>query len=103
MGINMFFIMCDVAKISSQCGTLYKVKCVFLSPIQDSRPTLISAVEECVYNFLWLTAAACPLNSTQHDDCRVTNPATGQTSKQISGSVQIPFDDDRNRTHDMNK
>lgn len=43
----------------------------------DSRPTLISAVEECVYNFLWLTAAACPLNSTQQDDCRVTNPATG--------------------------
>ncbi|KAK9531251.1 hypothetical protein VZT92_010686 [Zoarces viviparus] len=43
----------------------------------DSRPTLISAIEDCVYNFLWLTAAACPLNSTQHDNCRVTNPATG--------------------------
>ncbi|KAG7509424.1 cation-independent mannose-6-phosphate receptor [Solea senegalensis] len=43
----------------------------------DSRPTLISALEDCVYTFLWLTAAACPLNSTQHDDCRVTNPATG--------------------------
>ncbi|XP_030577044.1 cation-independent mannose-6-phosphate receptor isoform X2 [Archocentrus centrarchus] len=43
----------------------------------NSRPTMISVVEECVYNFLWLTAAACPLNSTQHDDCRVTNPATG--------------------------
>ncbi|KAK2889903.1 cation-independent mannose-6-phosphate receptor [Channa argus] len=43
----------------------------------DSRPTLISNIEDCVYNFLWLTAAACPLNSTQHDDCRVTNPATG--------------------------
>ncbi|XP_076026629.1 cation-independent mannose-6-phosphate receptor [Genypterus blacodes] len=43
----------------------------------DSRPTLISAIEDCVYTFLWLTAAACPLNSNQHDDCRVTNPATG--------------------------
>ncbi|XP_024912478.1 cation-independent mannose-6-phosphate receptor isoform X2 [Cynoglossus semilaevis] len=43
----------------------------------DSRPALISALEDCVYTFLWLTAAACPLNSTQHDDCRVTNPATG--------------------------
>ncbi|GLD62869.1 cation-independent mannose-6-phosphate receptor, partial [Lates japonicus] len=43
----------------------------------DSRPTLISALEDCVYTFLWLTAAACPLNSTQHDNCRVTNPATG--------------------------
>ncbi|XP_049445309.1 cation-independent mannose-6-phosphate receptor isoform X1 [Epinephelus fuscoguttatus] len=43
----------------------------------DSRPTLISAIENCVYTFLWLTAAACPLDSTQHDNCRVTNPATG--------------------------
>ncbi|XP_070706018.1 cation-independent mannose-6-phosphate receptor [Pempheris klunzingeri] len=43
----------------------------------DSRPTLISAIEDCVFTFLWLTAAACPLNSTQHDNCRVTNPATG--------------------------
>ncbi|XP_072218868.1 cation-independent mannose-6-phosphate receptor isoform X2 [Leuresthes tenuis] len=43
----------------------------------DSRPTLISEIEDCVYTFLWLTAAACPLNSTQHDNCRVTNPATG--------------------------
>ncbi|KAM9840298.1 cation-independent mannose-6-phosphate receptor [Aulostomus maculatus] len=43
----------------------------------DSRPTLISNIENCLYTFLWLTAAACPLNVTQHDDCRVTNPATG--------------------------
>nr|XP_020473896.1 cation-independent mannose-6-phosphate receptor isoform X2 [Monopterus albus] len=43
----------------------------------DSRPTRISVIEDCVYTFLWLTAAACPLNSTQHDDCRVANPATG--------------------------
>ncbi|KAL6096173.1 igf2r [Pungitius sinensis] len=43
----------------------------------DSRPSLISAIEDCVYTFIWLTAAACPLNSSQHDNCRVTNPATG--------------------------
>ncbi|XP_041660412.1 cation-independent mannose-6-phosphate receptor [Cheilinus undulatus] len=43
----------------------------------DSRPTLISVSENCVYNFFWLTAAACPLNAVQHDECKVTNPATG--------------------------
>ncbi|MEQ2262533.1 hypothetical protein XENORESO_014772, partial [Xenotaenia resolanae] len=43
----------------------------------DSRPTLISEMENCMYKFLWLTAAACPLNTSQHDECRVTNPATG--------------------------
>uniref|UniRef100_A0A665V9G9 Insulin-like growth factor 2 receptor n=1 Tax=Echeneis naucrates TaxID=173247 RepID=A0A665V9G9_ECHNA len=43
----------------------------------DSKPTLISALEDCMYTFLWLTAAACPLNSVEHDGCRVTNPATG--------------------------
>ncbi|XP_041831231.1 cation-independent mannose-6-phosphate receptor [Melanotaenia boesemani] len=43
----------------------------------DSRPDLISVVEQCDYNFVWTTAAACPLSSTQHDDCKVSNPATG--------------------------
>uniref|UniRef100_H3CWI6 Insulin-like growth factor 2 receptor n=1 Tax=Tetraodon nigroviridis TaxID=99883 RepID=H3CWI6_TETNG len=43
----------------------------------ESRPMLISAIEDCVYTFLWLTPVACPLNSTQQDECRVTNPATG--------------------------
>ncbi|XP_071019066.1 cation-independent mannose-6-phosphate receptor-like [Oncorhynchus clarkii lewisi] len=43
----------------------------------DSRPTLIMAIEDCVYTFVWFTAAACPLNSSQHGDCRVTNPVTG--------------------------
>ncbi|XP_056125524.1 cation-independent mannose-6-phosphate receptor [Rhinichthys klamathensis goyatoka] len=43
----------------------------------DSEPTLITALENCVYNFVWFTAAACPLNSTEHGDCKVTNPATG--------------------------
>uniref|UniRef100_A0A3Q4GTY1 Insulin-like growth factor 2 receptor n=1 Tax=Neolamprologus brichardi TaxID=32507 RepID=A0A3Q4GTY1_NEOBR len=43
----------------------------------NSRPTLISDIEDCVYTFMWKTASACPLNSVQHDNCRVTNPATG--------------------------
>ncbi|XP_072299395.1 cation-independent mannose-6-phosphate receptor [Eucyclogobius newberryi] len=43
----------------------------------DSRPSLISVIEDCEYNFHWLTAAACPLNSTQQEGCRVTNPSTG--------------------------
>uniref|UniRef100_A0A8C2E6T2 Insulin-like growth factor 2 receptor n=1 Tax=Cyprinus carpio TaxID=7962 RepID=A0A8C2E6T2_CYPCA len=43
----------------------------------DSKPTLITALEDCVYSFVWFTAAACPLNSTEHGDCKVTNPATG--------------------------
>lgn len=72
-----------------QC--VYKWMYVFLSPIQDSRPTLISAIEDCVYTFLWLTAAACPLNGTQHGDCKVTNPATGQTFKQISSTAHILY------------
>ncbi|XP_052442128.1 cation-independent mannose-6-phosphate receptor [Carassius gibelio] len=43
----------------------------------DSKPTLITALEDCVYSFVWFTAAACPLSSTEHGDCKVTNPATG--------------------------
>ncbi|KAJ8270708.1 hypothetical protein GJAV_G00118320 [Gymnothorax javanicus] len=43
----------------------------------DSGPTLITAIEDCVYTFVWFTAAACPLKSSEHGDCRVTNPMTG--------------------------
>ncbi|KAK7907744.1 hypothetical protein WMY93_016356 [Mugilogobius chulae] len=43
----------------------------------DSRPSLISVIEDCEYTFHWLTAAACPLNTTQQEGCRVTNPSTG--------------------------
>ncbi|KAM9355931.1 cation-independent mannose-6-phosphate receptor [Pholidichthys leucotaenia] len=42
-----------------------------------SHPTLTSETGECEYILVWFTAAACPLSSTQHDDCKVTNPATG--------------------------
>uniref|UniRef100_A0A4W4G3A2 Insulin-like growth factor 2 receptor n=1 Tax=Electrophorus electricus TaxID=8005 RepID=A0A4W4G3A2_ELEEL len=55
--------------------TIIRFKCDYDKV--DSTPTLITALEDCVYSFVWFTAAACPLNSTQHGDCRVTNPATG--------------------------
>ncbi|XP_066532658.1 cation-independent mannose-6-phosphate receptor isoform X2 [Hoplias malabaricus] len=44
----------------------------------DSKPTLIYALQECYYNFVWFTAAACPLHTTEHGDCAVTNPVTGR-------------------------
>ncbi|XP_065487218.1 cation-independent mannose-6-phosphate receptor [Caloenas nicobarica] len=43
----------------------------------ESKPELITAIEDCDYTFLWFTAAACPLKSNVQNDCRVTNPATG--------------------------
>uniref|UniRef100_A0A8C8S5J2 Insulin like growth factor 2 receptor n=1 Tax=Pelusios castaneus TaxID=367368 RepID=A0A8C8S5J2_9SAUR len=43
----------------------------------ESKPILVTAIEECEYTFLWSTAAACPLEKNVQNDCRVTNPATG--------------------------
>ncbi|XP_075410409.1 cation-independent mannose-6-phosphate receptor isoform X1 [Tenrec ecaudatus] len=43
----------------------------------SSRPMFISAVEDCEYTFAWPTPAACPVMNTVHDNCQVTNPATG--------------------------
>ncbi|KAF6114200.1 insulin like growth factor 2 receptor [Phyllostomus discolor] len=43
----------------------------------NSRPMLISVVEDCEYTFAWPTVAACPVRSSEHGDCQVTNPATG--------------------------
>ncbi|XP_018421109.1 PREDICTED: cation-independent mannose-6-phosphate receptor [Nanorana parkeri] len=42
-----------------------------------SKPQLITALDDCEYNFLWITPAACKLKINTHDDCKVTNPATG--------------------------
>ncbi|XP_011491456.3 cation-independent mannose-6-phosphate receptor [Oryzias latipes] len=68
----------------------------------DSRPTLISQIQDCVFTFLWLTAAACPLNTTQHGDCRVTNPTTGHlfdlSSLKKEGAYTIPFDPQPNKS-----
>ncbi|KAK2855938.1 hypothetical protein Q5P01_004673 [Channa striata] len=66
----------------------------------DSGPTQIGVLRNCVYTFLWSTAAACPLNSTQHGDCRVTNPATGHlfdlnTLKKEGGYTVYDHQDDR--------
>ncbi|KAM8945507.1 cation-independent mannose-6-phosphate receptor [Pelodytes ibericus] len=43
----------------------------------NSRPQFITALEDCEYNFLWITASACHVKVTSQDKCRVTNPATG--------------------------
>ncbi|XP_060722164.1 cation-independent mannose-6-phosphate receptor [Tachysurus vachellii] len=43
----------------------------------DSKPTLTTALEDCVYSFVWFTSAACPLDTIEHGDCKVNNPATG--------------------------
>ncbi|XP_061785459.1 cation-independent mannose-6-phosphate receptor [Nerophis lumbriciformis] len=72
----------------------------------ESRPTLISAIEECLYTFLWLTAAACPLNSSQHDGCRVANPATGHlfdlNSLTRDGGYTVYDHDEHRRMFRMN-
>ncbi|XP_006264642.3 cation-independent mannose-6-phosphate receptor [Alligator mississippiensis] len=43
----------------------------------ESKPELVTALEDCEYTFLWFTAAACPLTNNMNNDCRVTNPVTG--------------------------
>ncbi|XP_056423214.1 cation-independent mannose-6-phosphate receptor isoform X2 [Hyla sarda] len=42
-----------------------------------SGPELISNIQNCDYNFLWITAYACPLTISTHDECRVKNSVTG--------------------------
>lgn len=76
---------CD--KVVSEAPLIFKTSSGLISEwrslvfllTQYSRPILISVIEDCVYTFLWLTPVACPLNSTQQDECRVTNSATGPT------------------------
>ncbi|XP_028676700.1 cation-independent mannose-6-phosphate receptor isoform X2 [Erpetoichthys calabaricus] len=43
----------------------------------DSLPIVTTALEDCVYLFVWHTAAACPLKSNTNNDCRVSNPESG--------------------------
>uniref|UniRef100_A0A8C5WXI9 Insulin like growth factor 2 receptor n=1 Tax=Laticauda laticaudata TaxID=8630 RepID=A0A8C5WXI9_LATLA len=38
---------------------------------------LVTAHMDCEYNFMWYTAAACPLKSNMHNNCTVSNPRTG--------------------------
>uniref|UniRef100_A0A8D2Q893 Insulin like growth factor 2 receptor n=1 Tax=Varanus komodoensis TaxID=61221 RepID=A0A8D2Q893_VARKO len=43
----------------------------------DSKPELVTAIEDCEYTFVWFTVAACPLKSNVHSNCTVSNPRTG--------------------------
>ncbi|XP_055495415.1 LOW QUALITY PROTEIN: cation-independent mannose-6-phosphate receptor [Leucoraja erinacea] len=43
----------------------------------NTKPYLITAIEDCKYTFLWFTAAACPVTKNVHNQCMVTNPVTG--------------------------
>ncbi|XP_028809164.1 cation-independent mannose-6-phosphate receptor isoform X2 [Denticeps clupeoides] len=55
--------------------TIIRFKCD--AKKEESQPAFISALEDCAYTFQWTTAAACPLKTTQQDNCKVTNPVTG--------------------------
>ncbi|KAL0967415.1 hypothetical protein UPYG_G00251950 [Umbra pygmaea] len=70
----------------------------------DSRPTLITSIEDCVYTFVWFTAAACPLDSSQHGDCTVSNPATGHVFdlKQLSKDGGYTVYDNQNKMFRLN-
>ncbi|XP_062345985.1 cation-independent mannose-6-phosphate receptor [Cinclus cinclus] len=70
----------------------------------ESKPELITAIEDCEYTFLWFTAAACPIKSNVQNDCRVTNPATGHlfdltSLKRESGYT---ISDSHNRVIELN-
>ncbi|XP_069788171.1 cation-independent mannose-6-phosphate receptor [Narcine bancroftii] len=43
----------------------------------NTKPYLITAIQDCKYTFLWFTAAACPVTKNIHNQCMVTNPITG--------------------------
>ncbi|XP_038659271.1 cation-independent mannose-6-phosphate receptor isoform X2 [Scyliorhinus canicula] len=43
----------------------------------NTKPDLITAIQDCEYTFLWFTAVACPVTKNIHNDCVVTNPLTG--------------------------
>ena len=47
---------------------------------QDSQPVYTFTSDECDYHFLWMTQAACPINSqtpAPSGSCTVVNPVTG--------------------------
>lgn len=76
------------------CDVLFNLGCVCVCGwLQNSKPTLITALEDCVYNFVWFTAAACPLNSTEHGDCKVNDPRTGESYGEITSILQSWYSD----------
>ncbi|KAJ8009057.1 hypothetical protein DPEC_G00084890 [Dallia pectoralis] len=92
----------DLCPNGQNKSTIIRFKC---DPDKvDSRPTLITSIEECVYTFVWFTAAACPLNSSQHGDCRVSNPATGHLFDLNSLSQKDGYTvyDDKNKMFRLN-
>ncbi|KAJ0026800.1 hypothetical protein NQD34_017800 [Periophthalmus magnuspinnatus] len=72
----------------------------------DSRPSLISVIEDCEYTFHWLTAVACPLNTTQQEGCKVTNPSTGYqfdlNSLTKAGGYTVRDSKDHNKSFQVN-
>ncbi|XP_034964504.2 cation-independent mannose-6-phosphate receptor isoform X1 [Zootoca vivipara] len=56
-------------------STIIRIKCD--ANAVDSKPELITAIQDCEYTFLWFTAAACPLKTNVHNNCTVSNPLTG--------------------------
>uniref|UniRef100_A0A3B4B5Q6 MRH domain-containing protein n=1 Tax=Periophthalmus magnuspinnatus TaxID=409849 RepID=A0A3B4B5Q6_9GOBI len=71
----------------------------------DSRPSLISVIEDCEYTFHWLTAVACPLNTTQQEGCKVTNPSTYQfdlNSLTKAGGYTVRDSKDHNKSFQVN-
>ncbi|XP_069811536.1 cation-independent mannose-6-phosphate receptor [Dendropsophus ebraccatus] len=68
-----------------------------------SGPQLISNLQNCDYNFLWITASACPLTVSTHDECRVKNPATGHEFDLLSLSSKDGYlIGDRERSIQLN-
>ncbi|XP_075123765.1 cation-independent mannose-6-phosphate receptor isoform X2 [Leptodactylus fuscus] len=68
-----------------------------------SEPQLISNLQNCDFNFLWVTAYACPLTISTHDECQVRNSATGHLFDLSSLSSNDGYlIKDRDRTIQLN-
>uniref|UniRef100_A0A670YH54 Insulin like growth factor 2 receptor n=1 Tax=Pseudonaja textilis TaxID=8673 RepID=A0A670YH54_PSETE len=69
----------------------------------NSNPELVTAHMDCEYNFMWYTAAACPLKSNMHNNCTVSNPRTGHLFdlnplKRQAGYTVFDFEKEKNLT-----
>ncbi|XP_048841603.1 cation-independent mannose-6-phosphate receptor [Brienomyrus brachyistius] len=72
----------------------------------ESMPNLVKAIEECTYTFVWLSAAACPLRTSSHGDCVVTNPLTGHLFNLSSLNQRVGYrvydNVDQRKIYDLN-
>nr|XP_033791685.1 cation-independent mannose-6-phosphate receptor [Geotrypetes seraphini] len=57
----------------------------------NSKPELVSVIEDCEYTFIWFSAAACPLKNNVKEDCRVTSPVTGHLFDLTSLSKDVGY------------